>query len=406
MNSFCDCNKDGYCPRYQRDMSGRFREICAGINCDLGTAAAFREQWRSEITNKELPKNCGIPGQDLECTECGVRLYGREVEEVCRYRQTDINKSGEIIRNSKSPIPLLLRTNQAPGDAVAMTAAIYSLHNAHPGKYRTLVDSQYPEVFRYNPYVTEGPTNVEGMHIVQMHYPAIHDSNKRGIHFMQAWCEFLGKALGIEIPLLTNRPHLYFSDTGGLPQENYWIVCSGGKNDFTNKLWGFQSYVRVLQTIGNRIKFIQVGDKVEEHPRLHGAYDLVGKTNLRQLFELVRRCKGVLCGVSLLMHVAAALEKPAIIIAGGREPVQWNAYPKQHYLHTVGMLPCSSPQGDVGGACWRARVTPLNDGSYLNKNLCERPIQFNYAGIPVGTLPECMTLIDPAHVADLILKCD
>ena len=81
------------------------------------------------------------------------------------------------------------------------------------------------------------------------------------------------------------------------------------------------------------------------------------------------------------MHVAAALDRPAVVIAGGREPVQWNAYPKQQYVHTVGMLPCVSTQGEVGAACWRSRVRAVGDGNPLDAELCQRP---------VGDVAECL----------------
>ena len=323
------------------------RELCAGINVDLGTAAAFREQWSREV---------------------GFRASA-----------------------GGKPIPLLLKTNQAPGDALVMTAAIYSLHRAHPGKYLTAVESLWPEVFEHNPDVVPANTTPDASPL-QMHYPAIHQSNHRGIHFMQGWCEFLGMVLGINIPLLTNRPHLYFKNP--IPLDDYWVVCSGGKNDFTNKLWGHHNYQSVIDTFPEGT-FMQVGANIEDHPPLGSVMNRVGKTSLRQLFDIVRRSRGVVCGVSLLMHIAAALEKPAIIIAGGREPVQWNAYSKQHYLHTVGALPCSTPQGHVGGACWRSRTVPLGDSAFLDRDTCERP---------VGSTPECMMMIKPAEVAELILR--
>jgi ADP-heptose:LPS heptosyltransferase len=143
------------------------------------------------------------------------------------------------------------------------------------------------------------------------------------------------------------------------------------------------------------VHFIQVGSDRSEHPRLSRVYDLVGQTTLRQLFDLVQQASGILCGVSLLMHVAAALEKPAVVIAGGREPVAWNAYPKQQYVHTVGALPCRSTQGHVGRACWRSRVVPLGDSSSYDENTCERPID---------GVPECMRMIKPEEVASLILR--
>ncbi len=331
-------------------MSGRFREICAGINVDLGTAAAFRTQWAQETFSEE------------------------KIDHDCR------------------PQHLLLKTNQAPGDAVAMTAAIYSLHQAHPGKYLTSVDSPYPEVFAYNPRVVPTLPTAVPLH---MHYPAIHQSNSRSIHFMEGWCSFLGTALSIQVPLLTNRPHLYF-DTPTPPVEDYWVICSGGKSDFTNKLWGQHNYQAVVDFLPN-IDFVQVGHSKDNHPRLQGTFDCTGNTTLRQLFDIIRKARGVLCGVSLLMHVAAALEVPCIVIAGGREPVAWNAYPRQQYVHTIGSLPCSSSQGEVGGACWRSRVLPLGDSSLLDKNTCE---------FPVDGFPRCMRMISPAHVIELVRMYD
>ncbi len=376
MSPFCDCTEDGYCQRYQRDMRGRFREICQGVNCDLGTAAAFREQWAQEA---------------------GTAVH---------------------LNPKAKPIPLLLKTDQAPGDAVVMTAAIYSLHRAHPGKYRTAVMSEYPEVFHHNPDVCNagpGPAWGESLlksHVLQMHYPAIHQSNERGIHFMQAYCEHLGRALGVHVPLLTNRPHLYFDPPYREPyNKGHWIVCSGGKRDLTNKLWGHHNYEDVLNILRGKVRFIQVGAAGDDHKMLSAAaHNIVGTTNLRQLFRFIRSARGVLCNVSLPMHVAAALNKPCVVIAGGREPVQWNAYPRQHYLHTVGALPCSSalPQGQArqGEACWRSRTVPLGDSTTLDEHPCLRPIELTYAGVSITKTPECMTLIKPQQVADLILKID
>lgn len=355
---FCECTTDGFCPRYSREMGGRMRELCAGVNVDLGTAAAFREQWSRENHFKA-------------------------------------SASGK-------PMPLLLKTDQAPGDALAMTAAIYSLQKVHPERYVIAIESLWPEVFQHNPDITNN-MKVGGVEEafdfaqaaeIQMHYPAIHQSNERGIHFMQGWCEFLGMALGINIPLLTNRPRLYFADPAP-PVEDYWLVCSGGKEDFTNKIWSRENYQHVVSALRGRIQFIQVGNNVARQEMLTGVKYMVGRTSLRELFGLARRAQGVLCGVSLLMHVAAALEKPAVVIAGGREPVAWNAYPKQHYLHTVGTLPCSDIKGNIGGACWRSRVVPLGDGTVLDKNTC---------CYPINGLPKCMGLITPEYVVDTILR--
>lgn len=341
------------------------REICAGENVDMGDAAELRAQWvREALTSPPWV----------------------------------------------SKTPLLLCIDQAPGDAVVMTAAIHSLHRAYPGRYVTAVECQFMEVFAHSPDIVS-QESVPGVARLRMHYPAIHESNRRGIHFMQGCCEHLGAALGVEVPLLTNRPHLYF-DHPEPPVEDYWVVCSGGKRDFTNKLWGHRNYQRVVDLLGQqhgtqpheRVKFIQVGGVHDDHQRLDGAVDMLGSTTLRGLFYLVRAARGVLCGVSLLMHVAAALEKPAVVVAGGREPVQWNSYPRQQYLHTVGALPCSSAQGDVGLACWRSRVVPLGDGTVLDGDLCERPVNAAPTSLEHVVVPECMAMIRPEEVVEKVRR--
>lgn len=339
--SACECNSDGFCQRYNREMLGRMREICRNINVDLGTAATFREQWARETR--------------------------------------PVSYQGPVRK-------LLFKTAQAPGDAVAMTAAIYSLHRANPGRFITAVETPYNEVFAHNPDVVQIEQDMEHL---QLHYPAIHLANTRGIHFLQGCCEFLADTLDVKVPLLTNRPRLYFSYLQP-KREDFWLVCSGGKSDFTNKEWGHAQYQEVVTRLQGTVRFVQVGSLEHSHQRLVGTEDMLGKTTLRELFDLARRAAGILCGVSLLMHVAAALETTSVIIAGGREPVQWNAYPRQQYVHTVGALPCC-----LSGGCWKSRVVPLGDGTELDKSLCERPITGR---------PECMTRITPNDVASTVLR--
>ena len=78
------------------------------------------------------------------------------------------------------------------------------------------------------------------------------------------------------------------------------------------------------------------GRRRDIHPALRGVLDLRGKTDLRQLVRLMHHAQGVLCPVSLLVHLAAGVEgrpdrlmtRPCVVVAGGREPMQWEAYPR------------------------------------------------------------------------------
>ena len=138
----------------------------------------------------------------------------------------------------------------------------------------------------------------------------------------------------------------------------------------------FPAAASVVERFAGRILFVQVGEAGHHHPALRGVLDLRGKTTLRQLVRLVHHAQGVLGPVTLLMHLAAAVEvgpgmprnRPCVVVAGGREPAQWEAYPHHQYLHTNGALRCCD-----NGGCWKSRVVPLGDGDAKDEpdKLCE-----------------------------------
>src|SRR5207244_10704494 len=121
--------------------------------------------------------------------------------------------------------------------------------------------------------------------------------------------------------------------------------------------------------------FGRVGGPGQRHPPLRDVIDLRGRTDLRQLVRLVHHAQGVLCPVTLLMHLAAAVEVPAgmpknrpcVVVAGGREPPHWEAYPHHQFIHTVGALWCCD-----NGGCWKSRTVPLGDGDEKDRpeSLC------------------------------------
>jgi hypothetical protein len=178
----------------------------------------------------------------------------------------------------------------------------------------------------------------------------------------------------------------------------YWIIVAGGKYDYTIKWWHFRRWQSVVDRFSGRLLFVQVGEKHHYHPQLNGVLDLRGQTPLRELIRLVYHAQGVLCPVTLLMHLAAAVQckpgalptRPCVVVAGGREPPSWESYPSHQFVHTVGMLPCCAE-----GGCWRSRSVPLGDGDEKDepKHLCVDP---------VDNLPRCMSLITSDMVAERI----
>jgi ADP-heptose:LPS heptosyltransferase len=297
---------------------------------------------------------------------------------------------------------LILRNFLSPGDLVMLTAALRDLHRCYPGKFRTDVRTSCPALWENNPWLTPLDEKDPGVRVITCNYPMVHRSNEAPLHFIHGFIEDLNQKLDLSIRATAFKGDLHLSDLEkswtsqvreivgeDLP---FWIVVSGGKVDFTAKWWDPARTQKVVDHFRGRVLFVQVGEQGHHHPPLRNVIDLRGKTDLRQLVRLVYHSQGVLTGVSAPMHLAAAVEvkggrpknRPCVVVAGGREPSQWEAYPHHQYLHTNGALLCCD-----NGGCWKSRVRPLGDGDKADESLCVDP---------VGPLPRCMDMITAEDV--------
>ncbi|MBL9139948.1 MAG: hypothetical protein JNK85_29015 [Verrucomicrobiales bacterium] len=307
-------------------------------------------------------------------------------------------------RSLAEPRQLVLRNSYSVGDIVMLTAAVRDLHACYPGQFVTDVRTSCAELWENNPHLTplnESAPQVDGL---ECDYPLINRCNQAPYHCIHGFIEFLNAHLNLAIQPtafhgdvhLSDIEKSWYSQVHELTGEDipFWIVAAGGKFDVTIKWWSTDRYQAVVDHFRDRIQFVQVGDLRHHHPPLDGVIDLRGKTDLRQLVRLVYHSQGVLCGVTGLMHLAAAVERrdtgghdrPCVVVAGSREPAHWEAYPAHQYIHTNGLLACG-PDG-----CWRSRVRPLGDGDERDQpeNLCTQVI---------GDLPRCMAMISPEEVA-------
>jgi len=297
----------------------------------------------------------------------------------------------------------------SPGDIVMLTAAVRDLHRAYPGRFVTDVRTSCPGLWEHNPYLT--PLNKEDpdVHSMVCHYPLIHQCNDRPYHFIHGFIEYLNGKLGLRIRPTAFQGDIYLNDEEktrpSMVEEAigkaipYWIMAAGGKYDYTIKWWHRRRWQEVVDHFRDRLLFVQVGEKGHYHPPLKGVLDLRGKTALRELIRLVYHADGIVCPVTLHMHLAAAVPLPpgrkrlrsCVVIAGGREPAHWEQYPGHHFLHTIGQLECCA-----AGGCWKSRTVPLGDGSPLDATeaLC--------CNVTLGGLPRCMEMITSSKVCDFI----
>ena len=269
---------------------------------------------------------------------------------------------------------LILRCPYALGDTVLLTAALRDLHLCCPRAFQTDVRTGFVDVWANNPHLTALEEYDKDVRIIDCDMPLIERSDQAGVHALNGFLQFLGQQLNVGLRLTDFRGDIHLSSeerntspavwgTGG--DFPFWLIGAGGKYDCTVKWWEPARYQAVVDHFRDRIQFVQVGRLEHFHPRLRGVIDLRGRTTVRELINLMHHADGVLCGVTSLMHLAAAVPmKPprrfearaCVVVAGGREPPHWEAYPGHQFIHTVGTLACCAR-----GGCWKSRTKPLGD---------------------------------------------
>lgn len=310
---------------------------------------------------------------------------------------------------------LLLHHWTAPGDIVVMSAAIRDLALANPGKVAISLRTPCMELWRHNPHVSSVPIDQIELHRLS-YGPIPRNCREQRKHFLSAFHLDLTRRTGLACPVTQPRPDLHLSEqekSDRIVDGRYWVILSGGKTDYTCKHWvhaRHQEVVDQLTSLG--LRFVQVGVRNRDpksqhrHQDLERSLNLLGRTNLRELMRLIYHADGVICGITAAMHMAAAFEKPCVVIGGGREEWWWEAYsrdnpylPNAHllkvshrYLHTQDQLSCCQ-----GIGCWMNKVT--KDEPDKDKLYCKLPVQ-------VGTqiVPECMKRIETRHVVQAAIS--
>jgi len=136
---------------------------------------------------------------------------------------------------------LVLQCFQSPGDVLMLTAAVRDLHSAYPGQFQTNVRTSADALWDHNPYITPLNESDSGVEVLDMHYPLIHESNTRPLHFIHGFPDYLEKRLGLRIPVTKFRGDIYLSEAEKLrppehlgisPSQRFWVIVAGGKYDF------------------------------------------------------------------------------------------------------------------------------------------------------------------------------
>ena len=403
----CECSEPGFCKRHKCEKNITLWKLCHEPGPHQ---QAFWDQFESGMAPQQLSHvntDCIYRGDTVrfvDCEGCQGKKVLLKVLSCKTHGECSLAKVEGVHncyqckdRRSSQTEPIILSNHQCPGDIAVMTAAVRALHEAHPGKFLTDVRTSCPALWENNPYLTK-IDNGTGRHI-KCTYNGVMQCNQRPNHFLQAFCDDLANNLNVShfYPKDWREPSIFLSqvEKGWIPQVegDFWIVNAGIKSDYTAKKWN--GYQEVIDRTKDQINWVQIGEAHHDHPKLRGVANLRGQTDLRQLVRLVYHARGVLCGVTALMHLAHWIEKKdgrfrnAVVIAGGREPTHWFAYPGHVVFSSVGTLDCCRQSG-----CWKSRVVKLNDGDEKDNSLCDNP---------EGDVGLCMIRINPEKVSQEIL---
>jgi ADP-heptose:LPS heptosyltransferase len=286
---------------------------------------------------------------------------------------------------------IIFKQWQAPGDLLMFSVAIRDLHKSYPGYFFTDVFCCYPEIFFNNPYITYFPKN-GGVPIMDLKYDKIRDKlAPLGYHFSDAFIYLLNEKFNLNIKKSSMRPDIHLTKSEMSEhildkckiKKPYWVIVTGVKNDIPIKGYPPFLWQKVINGLSKKgIELVQAGSRDHIHPIHNGINSVVGKTeNLRDFFSLVLHSEGTIGHVSLHMHVAAAFNKPCVVVAGGREDYKWECYPGHRFLHTIGKLDCCKDRG-----CWISQA---------------RDCKNRWEGKPYG---QCLAMIDPEKIINEVLS--
>lgn len=321
------------------------------------------------------------------------------------------------------PHPLVIHNSWALGDTVCLSALARDIHRAYPGQYRVLMSGHYAGVaWLNNPHAEKAPPDPKGQLVkVEYHSGIIRcNTGTPKKHFLSWFHHSFEQTTGLKVPVTEPKGDIHLSpaELKVRADGRYWVVVAGGKQDMTAKVWAAAYWQQVVDELSRRgVRCVQAGGDFNRHfhPRLDRVEQWVGKTRSeRDFFALIANAEGVVCGVTAAMHIAAAFDKPCVVVAGGREAPWWEAYTNRYfpesfgdkcspvkvehvYLHTIGLLDCGI--GNLDRGCWKDRTVPLEQADHVNPTnkmrLCKRPATVGHQAVP-----ECMKLVVP----DLVVK--
>lgn len=168
-------------------------------------------------------------------------------------------------------------------------------------------------------------------------------------------------------------------NAGEINDNTPFIIFAVGTN-WVNKCWPTENFAALSDLLfKQRLKTVLIGfgendeqksAEIIQHSQSDNIVNLVGKTSLMQTAALIKKAKAVVGGDTGNLHLAAALNIPAIMMMGPTDPNRNGPYKQMHNV---------IPAGHDCDGCW--------------KRICKKNI-------------DCLSSITPDTVLEKILKIE
>ncbi len=249
------------------------------------------------------------------------------------------------------------------GDQLLLTCVARALKQQ--GERCIWVATPAPELFRGNPDIDHVvPVLTDELHwllrksggrlpslVYAPHLPA----ERRDVPPEKHLIAVMGERAGVR-GRMPARPYLHLTDAeraAGRHAPRQVAIQSTGRsapNFMWTKEWFPERFQEIVDHLRDRVTFVQVGG-ARDVP-LAGVVDLRGKTNLRETAAVLAASEAFVGLVGFPMHLARAVDCPAVIVYGGRELPAQSGYVAN--VNLTGAIACSP--------CWRYDDCPGQRG--------------------------------------------
>jgi ADP-heptose:LPS heptosyltransferase len=247
---------------------------------------------------------------------------------------------------------LIIKSFNGIGDLLFVTPTLRVIKETCPG-VRITVNTNYPELLRYSPFVDKVGTANEG---IFLGYPdPIHQVLPTEHHIISDW-KIVTKHYGLETPEPPLQPEIYTRCNRGtekVPGLGIGVQLAGDcKPNWNNKrIWPYlDELVKDVAMCGHELRPVRHCSTISE------------------LVSFISSLRLLVCTQGGLQQIAKAVGTPTIVIYGGFAKPEWNGYLDQ--INICNPKPCSY--------CWHPHPC-----------VSENPL-------------ECLTEITLDHVRDVI----